>query len=216
MSSQPSSSSDPLTPQLLAAVRAQLAAGDRLAWAACPEPAAFEPPAQVRARARRRWDALGIVGGGYLTLGAAVMALRSGRWSWLFVPITALLIGVLVYFMAKRNRDRAQRAVTGTVYALTTQRALIVRTYPVLEVQALAMDAIADVKVINKHPRADLADLGLAAAETSQALVFRGIPEPERARSQLLRVIRDPRSTDQELAATEAYAAAMRQLMVRQ
>jgi hypothetical protein len=208
-----SHSSDALTPQLLAAVRAQLAAGERLTWAACPELLAFEP----KARSKGKWDAAVILGGGYATLAACVMALRSGKWLWLCVPIALLLIGALAYFVASRIKARARRVVTGTVYALTTQRGLIMHTYPALTVRALPIHAIAAVRVINRHARADLADLSLDEGDpdSTHAFVFRGVAEPESARSQLLRVIRDPEATERELAASEAYAMAMRQLMVR-
>ena len=172
---------------------------------------AFEPTERRKAK----WDAVVILGGGYVTLGACVMALRSGTWLWLSIPIGLLSIGALWYLVASRIKARARRALAGTVYALTTQRALVVRTYPALTVQALPIETIEDISVINKHPRADLADLGLVAAADSQGFVFRGIAEPESARMQLLRVIRDPGSTERELAASEAYAMAMRQLMVR-
>ena len=207
MASRPRSSSDPLSPQLLAALRSQLAQGERLAWAARHEPAAFKP----KKRAKRKWDAAVILGGGYLTLGAVVMAVRSEQWLWLSVPIALLLLGGGAFFVVTRTRARAQKVLDGVVYAVTTQRALIMHSYPELNLQARSLTEITDVAVSNKDVRGDFADLELG----QPALVFRGVPEPERARAQLLRVIRDPQTTDQEIAAAEAYAATMRQFMAR-
>src|SRR4051794_35640672 len=125
MSPPSRSTSDALTPQLIAALRAQLAPGERLAWAACPEPAAFEPTTA----GAEKWEGVTILGGGYARLGACVAALCTGQWRWLSVPIALLVFGVLGYFVASRIKARARKAVAGTVYALTTRRALIMHTY---------------------------------------------------------------------------------------
>ncbi|HKU41637.1 MAG TPA: hypothetical protein VJR89_25945, partial [Polyangiales bacterium] len=180
--------SDPLTPALLDTLRAQLAAGERLAWAASPEPAAFE------GRREKTWDAAVILGGGYATIGACVMALRTEHWWWLSVPLALFAAyGVVRWIKARTRRRRA-----GTAYAVTTRRALIVHTYPALAVHAVPIQTLADVTL--RDPRKAFADLGLRTAAGADALVFRGILEPERARNQLLRVIRDPQAAEQEIA----------------
>jgi hypothetical protein len=199
------STSDPLTPQLLDALRAQLAAGERLAWAVCPEPSAFERTT----RGADRWEAAAIVGGGYAILAAAVIAL-TGHWRWLSVPISLVLIGLLTLSVTGWLKQRARKSVAGTVYGLTTRRALIMQTYPALALQVMPIDAIGDITLVGK--RADFGDLRLGH---SPGLVFRGVLEPERARSLLMRVVSDPPATEQELAAAEAYSIAMHQLRVR-
>lgn len=200
------SSSDPLTPQLLHQLRAQLAPAERLAWAACPEPRAFEPST----RSQLKGDALAIVGGGYALIGAGVLIYRTGHWSWLAIPISLLAFGLLTHLARRRIEARQQRALAGTVYALSTRRALIVRTYPELKIEAIAIEAIQEILVVNRHDRGAFADLQLTAAFT-----FQGVPEPDGARKALMQVIRDPGATDEQLAAAEAYAKAMRQLTMR-
>ena len=74
----------PLKPALLIALRAQLAEGERLAWAGSPERAAFEP----RDEGVGKLDALMILGGGYATIGSLVMVSNHGlRMSRNMVPI---------------------------------------------------------------------------------------------------------------------------------
>jgi hypothetical protein len=148
-----------------------------------------------------------------MTLGACIAGVRTGQWLWLSVPIALLVCGILGYLVASRIKAQARSAVVGTVYGLTTRRALIMHTYPALTIQARPVDTITDVTIINNS--GDFADLSLAAASASPGLIFRGVLGPERARAQLMRVIRDPQATDQELAASEAYALAMHQLMQR-
>jgi hypothetical protein len=209
MSTRSRSISDPLTPALLDALRAQLIPDERLAWAASPEPLAFKRPT----RGMGKLDAVAILGGGYVAVGSSVAAVGTGQWLWLSVPIALLVLGVLGYFVARWIRVRAQNSLAGTVYGLTTRRALIVQTYPALAVRALPIDAITDVIPIDA--RGNFADLCLRTSSGSADLVFRGLAEPERARAQLMRVIRDPQATDQEIAASEAYAMAMHRLVVR-
>ena len=205
-----STAAEPLTPPLLAAVRAQLAQGERIAWAAGPEPMAFE---RKPARIAGKWDAFVILGLGYTTIGAIVMGIWRGQWFWLAAPASLLLLGLAVYAVNAWLKARADKVLVGTVYSLTTRRALILRTYPSLNVQALPLDAIAEVTMIDK--RGPFADIALGPAAAPPSLIFRGIPEPERARNRLLRVIRDPAGTDEEIAASESYLATMRQLMNR-
>ena len=200
---------DPLTPALLAALRAQLTADERLAWAASPEPAAFAR----KSRGVGTRDALVILGGGYATIGAVVMALRTGHWLWLSVPITLLACGVAWFLIARWIQGRARKSRAGTAYALTTRRALILETYPSRAVRALALEEITDVTLHDE--RGAFADLWLCTSARPAGLILYGIPEPERARKQLLRVIRDPQATAQEIAAAEAYAMAMSRLMPR-
>lgn len=197
---------EPVKPALLAALRAQLGEGERLAWAASPqaESAAPEEPGAGKL------EATAILVGGYATLGACVMGVVQGRWWWLLVPLVMLALGVLVYLSSRWIAARAELVRAGTVYAFTTRRALILQTYPKLHVQALALAAISDVSVIDE--RAAWPSLQLHA---SPSLIFQRIPEPERARSQLLRMLRDPQAAEQEMAAAEAYALQMRELMVR-
>jgi hypothetical protein len=194
-----------VSPALHALVRAQLKQGERLAWAMCPEPAAFAPEAR-----RKGLTAAVVLGGGYAMLGAIVMAVRSGSWLWWTVPLSLVLLGGLAYFVIQRLEARRRRIVEGTVYVLTTRRALIVKTYPALSVMALSIEAISDITL--SDPRHQLADLGLSSASGRAAMVFRGVVEPEQARTQLLRVIRDPAGMDREIAASERYLLAMRQL----
>lgn len=209
MSSRSSSMSDPLTPALLAKLRAQLERGEHLTWAASPEPLAFER----RTRGIGKRDAAVILGGGYAVIGACVMALRTAQWLWLGVPLALFAIGGVGYAIARWTKARARSARAGTVYGLTTRRALIVHTYPALAVRALAIGAITDVAV--RDERGPFADLCLRNASATSELVFQGLPEAERARSELLRVIRDPQAAEREIAAAEAYSSMMHQLAAR-
>jgi hypothetical protein len=154
-----------------------------------------------------------ILGGGYATLAACVVAFRTEQWLWLSIPLSILVFGVSWFLVARWIEARARSSIAGTVYGLTTRRALIVQTYPSLQVQTLPIETITDVTLIDE--RRDFADLCLHTASGPAALVFRGLAEASDARAQLMRVIRDPQATGQEIAASEAYALAMRQLMIR-
>lgn len=211
MAGRPRLFSEPVKPALLAALRAQLAEGERLAWAESPEPAAFEP--EDKPRGVGKWEALVILGGGYATLSAALMAVRSGRWLWLSIPLALVVLGVAGFFGQRALKARARRAIEGRVYGLTTRRALILDTYPKLAVQALSLDAISDVKILAHHGA--FADIGFEQAQGTAQLMFRAIEEPERVRRQLLHVIRDPQGSEQQILAAEAYAQQMQQLMQR-
>lgn len=195
-----------VSPELLPIVRAQLREGERLAWATSPEPAAFVP----KARRKGIWDAVAILGGGYAAIGSGVMAFRHGQWLWMLLPLTLLLLGVFVYLAVERIKARERRRLEGTVYALTTQRALLVRSYPSLTVQAIGIADITDVLVEAARP--PFADLIVTTSSESTGLAFRGIFEPESARTQMLRVIADPGAAEQQIAASERYMMAMRQL----
>lgn len=205
MSSRARTHTEPVAPELIAALRAQLAEGERLAWAVSPEPLAFK-----RAGGTAKWERLAILGGGYLTLGSTVAALATGRFWWFALPATLLVVGVGAYLISSWIKARAQRSLEGTVYALTTRRALILHAYPAPVFKVLPIETITDV--ILTEARASYADLTLCTATAPAALEFRGLPEPERNRAQLLRVIRDPQAAEQEIAASEAYSMAMHQL----
>jgi hypothetical protein len=195
-----------VSPDLIAVVRTELEQGERLAWAMSPEPAAF-------ARKPRRkgiWDAVAILGGGYAVIGASVTTFRSGNGLWMLVPLLLVLLGVLAYLVTERSEARRQRGVEGTVYVLTTLRALIMHTYPTRSVHPFPIEAIADITL--SEQRRNCADLSLNTASGAAGLVFRGVPEPESARDQLLRVVRDPAATDRQIAASERYMIAMRQI----
>jgi hypothetical protein len=194
---------------LIHSVRAQLQQDERLAWAMCPEPLAFERPA-VR---RKGLDALVILGGGYATLASIWMALRHGNAFWLAVPISIVLVGILVYLLAQRRKARGVRILENTVFVLTTRRALIVRMFPRGSVHALPIESITDVTL--SDPRRECADLNLVTAESPAGLVFAGVHDPERARTHLMSVIRDPGAADREIAASARYMAAMQQLVRR-
>jgi hypothetical protein len=195
-----------VSPELLPVVRAQLKEGERLAWGMSPEPAAFVP----KARRKGAWDAVAILGGGYAAIGSSVMAFRSGQGLWMLLPLSLVLLGVSVYLTTERLKARDRRRLEGTVYALTTRRALIVQTYPRVSVQALPIAEITDVTLADA--RQQFADLTLTTNAASTGLVFRGIFAPESARSQLLAVIRDPGLAEQQIAASERYMMAMRQI----
>jgi regulator of extracellular matrix RemA (YlzA/DUF370 family) len=154
-----------------------------------------------------------ILGGGYVAIGSCVAALSTGQRLWFSLPIAFLVLGVSAYLIATRIKARARSSLAGTVYGLTTRRALIIHTYPALVVQALQIEAITDVIPIDE--RGDFADLCLRTASAPAALVFRGLPESESARLQLMRVIRDPQGTEQQIAAAEAHSLAMHQLAAR-
>lgn len=194
-----------MSPELLAALRAQLIPGERLAWAASPEPLAFK-----RSRDTAKWDRVVILGGGYATLGSTVAAFATGRWWWLALPLSLLVLGVAAYLISNWFKARAQRSLEGTVYGLTTRRALIIQTYPAPTVKVLPIETITDLSLTD--PRGSFADLTLSTSTAPTALVFSGLPEPERTRTQLMRVIRDPQAAEQEIAASEAYSMAMHQL----
>jgi hypothetical protein len=208
MSTRSRKIADPVTPALLGALRAQLTEGERLAWAASPEPLAFE-----RATRGRKWDAVAILGGGYMAIGSCVAALSTGQRLWFSLPIAFLVLGVSAYLIASWIEARARNSLVGTVYGLTTRRALIIQTYPALAVQQLQIAAITNV--IAMDARGDFADLCLRTSSALEALMFRGLPEAESARMLLMRVIRDPQGTEQQIAAAEAHSLAMHQLATR-
>jgi hypothetical protein len=197
---------EPVAPALLAALRAQLEDGERLAWAASPQAATPAPEAPGAGKL----EMAAILIGGYATLGACVMAVEQRRCSWLLVPAALLAVGVAAYLIARWLKARAHAARAGTVYGFSTRRAWVVQTYPKLHVEALALEAITDVSVIDRE--AEWPSLQLHAPSR---MIFEHIPEPDRARAQLLRMMRDPKAAEQEMAAAETYAAQMRQLMVR-
>jgi hypothetical protein len=197
--------SEPLNPALLATMRAQLAEGERLAWAAAPEPAGFE----LEVQGSEKLDAVVILGGGYATLGAAVMALRTGQWLWMSIPLALLVVGVLAFLVARWIKGRARKAVEGTVYGLSTRRAMIVNTFPRFSLQSFEIGTISDITLA--ADAGEFADVVLQPA----GVVFRAIAEPERARNQLLRVIRDPAGVEQEISVAEAYAMEMQKLIAR-
>ncbi|HKP62192.1 MAG TPA: hypothetical protein VJV78_35915 [Polyangiales bacterium] len=198
---------DPLSPALLDALRAQLAEGERIAWAASSEPAAF----LSEKRGIGKWETVAILGGGYALLGAGIQAFRTGQWLWMCVPLAFLVFGIASYLVSSRIKARARKTREGTVYGITTRRALIVRTYPAVSVQALPLGAITDVTV--RDERGDFADLCVHTAETPAAFVFPALTEAERARTQIMKVVRDPKGTDEQIAAAESYALMMRQMM---
>jgi hypothetical protein len=101
----------------------------------------------------------------------------------------------------------------GTVYGLTTRRALIVQTYPAFNLRAMSIESITDVTLGN--PRDEFADLCLQTAAGPAELAFRGLPDAERTCAQLQRVVREPQVVDQEIAAAEAYSMAMHQMRSR-
>lgn len=217
--------SRPIDPAALATLRAQLAQDERLAWAASPELTELDGDhgdgETRKTRGTFKIEAVAILGGGYVTIGACVLAARSGQWLWLTVPIAVLLLGLLGVFIASRIKARARRAIEGTVYGLTTRRAMIVRTFPALAVETLPIEAIDDIDLMapgtdsSSTESLDVADLALRAASGADGLVFRDVFEPVRARNQLLGVVRDPQATEQQIAASEAYAKQMRQLVMR-
>jgi hypothetical protein len=185
-------------------LRAQLAEGERLAWASAPEAdllLAPKPPGVGK------WDALVIVGGGYAVIGTAVMIVRTGHWSWLALPLALLVLGAAVYAIERWLEARKQKRVEGTVYGLTTRRALVLETFPALKFEALPISEISDIAL--GADLGDVADITLQPA----GMMFRAVAEPERARNQLLRVIRDPAETEREIAASEAYALQMQKLV---
>lgn len=196
-----------VSPELLAVVRAQRKEDERIAWAMCPDPEAFAPSEKSLKRAKR-WDATAILGGGYTALAAGAMTLRSGDFRWLFIPAALLLIVVVAYGIAWWRRARERSAIEGTVYVLTTRRALTLHTYPKLQVQEFALDAIADVVVTSQQH--DLGEVSFLSKSTAAPLmVFRGVYEPERARKQMLKVLGDPGAAAREIANSEAYMQAM-------
>lgn len=195
-----------LPPELLAILRKRLAEDERLAWAQGPVPEAFEKPP----RRKSIWDAVVILGGGYATLGSIYVALRSGVWYWLAVPISLILIGVAVFFGLQAIERRKRYRLIGTAYAVTTKRALILRVYPEDELEQLEIDAIAELALTND--REYVADLNVVGKTEGRGLLFAGIEEAKRARTQIQRVLNDPKAADEELAHSEAYFKAMRSL----
>lgn len=204
MATRPRGIAQPLRPALIVALRAQLAQGERLAWAAAPEADLLlaSPPRGVG-----KWDALAILGGGYAVIGAAVMGVRTGRWSWLAIPLMLLVLGAAAYLLERWLKARKGKRVEGTVYGLTTRRALILETYPALKLTAQPIGAISEVAL--GEDLGDVADITLQPA----GMLFRAVAEPERARNQLVRVIRDPAETEREIAASEEYALQMQKLV---
>lgn len=201
--------SEPLKQSLLATLRAQLDEGERIAWVSTPEPSAPED----EEGGVGKWDGAAILGGGYATVGACLMAARTAQWWWLSVPVALLVVGALVFWAAQQRAARARRIVERTVHGYTTRRGLVVRTYPKLVVQSLPLEAITDVIV--DPPRDDVADLQLQAAAGAESLVFRQVASPERIRTQLMRVMQNPQQAEQELAQAESYAQQMRELRAR-
>ena len=199
-----------VSPALLPIVRAQLAEDERLAWGMSAEPAAFAP----KKRPRGLWDAIAILGGGYAVIGSGVMTFRHGQPLWMLLPLSLVVLGVLAYFVVERLKTRERKRIAGTVYVLTTQRALLIRTFPSLSVQALPIASIVDIALDN--PRKAFADLTLSTGATPPvSMVFGGVFEAERARTQMLAVIRDPSAAEQHLAASERYLMTMRQFARR-
>jgi hypothetical protein len=196
-------------PELLSLVRAQLQEGERLAWAMSPEPIAALEPSE-RGKSKSKWEGITILGGGYATLGAGAMALRSGSFRWLLVPLALFVIGGVALALTFWRKLRKRRTLEATVYVVTTRRALVVQAYPDLSVQAHPLDTFSDVTLVNED--GDFASLAFVSKSGAPGIVFIGIPEPQRARKQILRVLQDPGATDREIAASEAYLTAMRQL----
>lgn len=198
-----------VSPDLLAALRTQLAEGERVAWAQCPEPEALlQDPAPRR---KGFWDAVVILGGGYATIGSIWMALRSGAWWWLTLPITLILLAVAAYLLVQARERRKLRAVLCTAYAVTPRRALILRTYPERGVESIELDQIAEVALINQGEY--FGDLSFVRKSGGPALVFAGLIESKRAHTHVSQVLRDPKGADEQLAHSEAYLKAMRGMM---
>jgi hypothetical protein len=195
----------PVSPELLPIVRAQLKEGEGVGWAMSAEPAAFA----LGKRRKGIWDAVCILGGGYAAVGSAVATFRSGQPLWMLLPLTLVALGVLAYFAVERIKARERKRVEGTVYALTTRRALLIRTFPKLTVQALPIEVITDVALDNV--REAFGDLTLITSAASTGLVFQGVFEPEQARKDMQKVLRDPSGAEQQIAASERYMMAMRQ-----
>lgn len=200
---------EPVKPALLAALRAQLAQGEHLVWAESPGPVPIDPEQPGLSK----MESVGIVGGGYALLGSCVLALVTGQWLWLSVPIALLALGLAWFAVARWIKLRATKSAEGTIYGFTTRRALIVRTYPALAVRELPVAAITDVSAGDE--RDDSTDLVLRAATASETFVFERVFEPQQARTQIMRVMRDPQGAEEQIAASEAYASQMKQLMVR-
>jgi hypothetical protein len=196
-----------VSPELLAVVRAQRKQDERIAWAMCPDPEAFAPSEKSLKRSKR-WDAVAILGGGYAALAAGAMTIRSGDFRWLLIPLALFLLIMSAYAVVWWRRARDQRAIEGTVYVLTTRRAMTVHAYPKVNVQEIPIEPIADV-VITPMPY-ELADLTFTAKESGAPLmVFRGVSEADRARKQIMKVLGDPHAADREIANSEAYLQAM-------
>jgi len=198
-----------VSPELLPILRAQLKEGEGVAWAMSGEPAAFV----IERRRKGIWDAVAILGGGYAAVGSAVATFRSGQWLWMLLPLSLLLLGVFTYFVVERVKAREQKRIEGTVYALTTRRALLIHTFPALTVQALPIDQITDIAVANV--REVFGDLTLTTSAASTGMVFRGVFEPESARTHMLNMLRNPSAAEQQISASERYMMAMRQFAGR-
>jgi len=196
----------PVSPELLPIVRAQLKEGEGVGWAMSAEPAAFALGKKPRTGV---WDAVAILGGGYAAVGSTVATFRSGQPLWMLLPLTLVVLGVLTYFAVERIKARERKRVECTVYALTTRRALLIHTFPKLTVQALPIEAITDVVLDNV--REVFGDLTLTTSAASTGLVFRGVFEPEQARKDMQKLLRDPSGAEQQIAASERYMMAMRQ-----
>jgi hypothetical protein len=196
-----------VSPELLAVVRAQRKEDERIAWAMCPDPEAFAPSEKSSKRAKR-WDATAILGGGYAGLAAGAMTIRSGDFRWLLIPLALFLLVMGAYAVVWWRRARERRTIEGTVYVLTTRRAMILQTYPAVRFREISIDSIADVALTNQQY--ELADLEFTAKTSGAPLmVFRGVSEPERARKQIMKVLGDPGAADREIANSEAYLQAM-------
>lgn len=194
-----------VSPKLLPILRAQLQEGEGVAWGMSGEPAAFVP----EKRRKGIWDAVAILGGGYAAIGSAAATFRTGQWLWMLLPLSLILIGVFVYFAVERVKARERKRIEGTIYALTTRRALLIRTFPKLTVQSLPIESIEDVELSNV--REAFADLTLKTSSASTGLLFRGVFEPESARTHMLKVLHNPSAAEQQISASERYMAAMRQ-----
>src|SRR5687767_11238216 len=108
---------DPMKPELIAGLRMQLGDGELLMWATSPEPPLEHDPLRPG-----KIDAAAILGGGYLTVGACVLAVRSGQWWWLSAPLTLLALGLLWFYVTRRRKARKKHFEAWTAYAVTTRR----------------------------------------------------------------------------------------------
>ena len=199
---------DPMKPELIAGLRMQLGDGELLMWATSPVPPLEHDPLRPG-----KIDAAAILGGGYLTVGACVLAVRSGQWLWMLVPLTLLALGLLWFYVTRRRKARRKQFEAWTAYALTTRRALLMYAYPELDLRALELSTITDVSVSNI--RDDYGDLTFQTASSPAALVFPRVSEPETAREHFMRAISDPAQAEEQTRAAEAYAMQMQELVRR-